>query len=137
MSERRGWILWTSLLFAGAVLCRSAAAADDNACVAWGKELFLNHCAACHGEGGGGNGPLASSLKTAPSDLTLITKTHDNRYPREWVEGFIEGGKTIGSHGKREMPVWGKVFESTSPLGKAGAKAAISALTDYIATIQK
>jgi hypothetical protein len=35
------------------------------------------------------------------------------------------------------MPVWGQIFTKDSALGPSGAQAAISALTDYIATIQK
>jgi mono/diheme cytochrome c family protein len=131
------WKLWsTSLLAGGLFFGVWNLAAEDKACVAWGKQLFANNCAACHGEEGRGNGPAANSLKTQPTDLRLISKTHEGKFPREWVEGFIEGSATLGSHGKREMPVWGQIFTKNSTLGPAGAQAAISALTDYIATIQ-
>jgi mono/diheme cytochrome c family protein len=132
------WKLWSiSLLVGGLVVGAWSVAAEDKACVAWGKELFANNCASCHGEEGRGNGPAANSLKTAPTDLTLISKTHEGKFPREWVSGFIDGSAMLGSHGKREMPVWGQVFTKNSSLGAAGAQAAISALTDYIETIQK
>ena len=135
VSARRFWSV--TMLVAALVATAGFAGADDKACTAWGKELFVNHCAPCHGMGGGGNGPAANALKTAPADLTLIAKTHEGHFPREWVEGFIEGTKALRSHGKREMPVWGPIFASQSVFGEAGAKAAIEALADYIETLQK
>jgi mono/diheme cytochrome c family protein len=139
MTTISGWKLWSISLLVGAlVAAASYVDAADKGSVAWGKELFRNYCAPCHGEQGVGNGPAANSLKTAPSDLTLISKTHEGHFPREWVEGFIDGSAaTMGSHGKREMPIWGQVFAQNSVLGPAGAQAAINALTDYIETIQK
>jgi mono/diheme cytochrome c family protein len=131
------WKVWSISLLAGGVAFGAwNVAAEDKACVAWGKELFSNNCASCHGEAGSGNGPVANSLKTQPTDLRLISKTHEGKFPREWVRGFIEGSATLGSHGKREMPVWGQLFTKNSALGPSGAEAAISALTDYIETIQ-
>ena len=37
-----------------------------------GREMFLRHCASCHGETGKGDGPLAGELTAAPADLTRI-----------------------------------------------------------------
>ena len=34
-----------------------------------GTKLFANHCAACHGVGGRGDGPLAGQLSRTPTDL--------------------------------------------------------------------
>src|SRR6266404_884130 len=42
----------------------------DALAVASGRRLFLDHCAACHGPGGHGDGPAAAALKPAPADLT-------------------------------------------------------------------
>lgn len=42
------------------------AAAD----IAAGRQLFMAHCTACHGETGHGDGPAAASLKPPPADLT-------------------------------------------------------------------
>jgi putative copper export protein/mono/diheme cytochrome c family protein len=38
--------------------------------IAVGKTLFAQHCAACHGEEGRGDGPAAQGLDPPPSDLT-------------------------------------------------------------------
>jgi mono/diheme cytochrome c family protein len=35
-----------------------------------GEELYQQHCAACHGESGDGNGPEAKELSAQPSDFT-------------------------------------------------------------------
>jgi mono/diheme cytochrome c family protein len=40
------------------------------ATLAAGRELFLQYCAACHGQGGKGDGPKARGLAARPADLT-------------------------------------------------------------------
>lgn len=35
-----------------------------------GKQLFMQNCAACHGNEGKGNGPAAAALEPKPADLT-------------------------------------------------------------------
>ena len=35
-----------------------------------GRTLYKTHCAACHGEGGKGDGPAASAMKPPPRDHT-------------------------------------------------------------------
>ena len=42
----------------------------EAASVASGRRLFAEHCAACHGTGGRGDGPAADSLLQRPADLT-------------------------------------------------------------------
>jgi hypothetical protein len=39
------------------------------------RELYLEHCASCHGETGGGDGPLAESSWPRASNLNLLTPT--------------------------------------------------------------
>lgn len=41
----------------------------DAASIADGKQLWLQHCASCHGKTGKGDGPKAANLKTLPHDL--------------------------------------------------------------------
>jgi mono/diheme cytochrome c family protein len=41
-----------------------------NGNAAEGKALFVQHCAACHGESGKGNGPGGMALKPPPTDFT-------------------------------------------------------------------
>ena len=35
-----------------------------------GRQLYIAHCAACHGDGGKGDGRAACDLTTRPADLT-------------------------------------------------------------------
>jgi mono/diheme cytochrome c family protein len=102
----------------------------------WGKELFLKHCAACHGRDALGDGPAAASLKTRPADLTRIRQRHDGTFPRFDVVRYIEGNRPVAAHGSSEMPVWGRIFRAR-PSGSAGASPEIYALTDYLQSIQQ
>jgi mono/diheme cytochrome c family protein len=56
-------------------------AQEEEASIAWGKDLFLKRCASCHGEEGKGNGPAAVALKNPPADLTQISKKMVARFP--------------------------------------------------------
>ena len=38
--------------------------------LASGRQLYVTHCAACHGDGGRGDGPSAAGFVSKPSDLT-------------------------------------------------------------------
>lgn len=46
------------------------------ASVASGRALFHEHCIACHGDRGRGNGPLAVGLDPPPADLVLHVPQH-------------------------------------------------------------
>ncbi|MBT8333023.1 MAG: c-type cytochrome [Deltaproteobacteria bacterium] len=41
-----------------------------------GQHIYGNRCASCHGEGGGGDGPLAEDLKPSPADLVKRLEGH-------------------------------------------------------------
>ena len=76
-----------------------------------GQDLYRAHCAACHGLDGKGDGPVASTLKAKPADLTALVKNSDERFPEARVRRIITGDSaTTMSHGTREMPVWGPIF---------------------------
>jgi len=75
-----------------------------------GPELFRAHCAACHGEDGKGNGPMAPALKTTAPNLTVLAKNHGGQFPTESVRRLIAGDEISASHGSREMPIWGPIF---------------------------
>jgi hypothetical protein len=54
-----------------------------------------------------GNGPLSENLKTKPTDLTVLSKINNGVFPLNSIYEIIDGRKSIGSHGTREMPIWG------------------------------
>jgi mono/diheme cytochrome c family protein len=76
-----------------------------------GAALFKAYCTACHGADGKGDGPMATFLKAAPSDLTRIAVRNHGVYPGTRVERIISGEEQIArGHGTRDMPVWGPIF---------------------------
>lgn len=105
-----------------------------------GQDLYVQYCASCHGESGDGRGPLADSLRRAPSDLRLIAQRNGGRFDESYVMGFIDGRRTVAEHGPRDMPVWGAVFEEKERPGRYPAYISLlhsRALTDYLHSIQR
>ncbi|MEZ4280790.1 MAG: cytochrome c [Myxococcota bacterium] len=105
-----------------------------------GKNLYLQHCASCHGESGDGSGPLAASLVTPPSDLRKIAARNGGRFDESDVMAYIDGRKNVAAHGPRAMPVWGAVFQEENRPEHYPAYTSLlhsRALTDYLRTIQE
>jgi mono/diheme cytochrome c family protein len=74
--------------------------------IAEGKMYSRSSCAACHGIGAKGDGPVSTELKTRPTDLTVLAKNNNGVLPYDMVYQVIDGrNPTIASHGTREMPV--------------------------------
>ena len=102
-----------------------------------GAEMFKAYCAACHGIEGKGNGPAASALKKAPTDLSELAKNNGGKYPELTVVIAIKGDAAIASHGSIDMPVWGRLFRDTVSHGDQGeVQLRISNLASYIKTLQ-
>ncbi len=72
-----------------------------------GKAEYLSSCAPCHGTDGKGKGPLSSKLKTKAADLTTVAKKNNGVFPLSAVYEAVDGRSATGSHGTREMPIWG------------------------------
>lgn len=101
-----------------------------------GPALFKAYCAVCHGNDATGDGPLATSLKTAPSDLTRIAARNHGVYPRARIERIISGEEQIpGGHGTRAMPVWGPIFSQIAWDEDLG-RLRIHNLAEYIGQLQ-
>ena len=101
-----------------------------------GPELFKAYCATCHGKDGKGGGPMATSLRIAPADLTRIATRNGGTFPFVQVQKIISGeerGPT--THGTREMPVWGPIFSEVSWDQDLG-RVRIYSLARYLETIQ-
>lgn len=61
-----------------------------------GRSLYRTHCAACHGEGGAGDGPAASGMWPPPADLRWVLRrpmTTDGYLM--WAIG--DGGTALGT----------------------------------------
>lgn len=101
-----------------------------------GKEMFNSYCAVCHGKDAKGNGPAASAMKTAPSDLTLLAKNNGGKYPAAHVAAVIKGQALTPSHGSQDMPIWGPLFSSISQGHEAQVQQRIANLVTYIEGVQ-
>jgi len=77
-----------------------------------GKQEFMHSCAACHGENGKGDGPVAEVLAVKPPDLTTIRKRHGGEFPAPWVYRIVDGRTEVPAHGRRDMPVWGDRYRA-------------------------
>lgn len=101
-----------------------------------GKEMYVNYCASCHGVAGKGDGPAAVALKTAPPDLTTLSRRNQGKFPSAHVAQAIKGDTATPAHGSKDMPVWGPVFSSLNKGDQALVQLRISNLTKYIEAMQ-
>lgn len=103
-----------------------------------GRTLFTTYCASCHGTSARGDGPVASSLRVRPTDLTQFAAKNGGVFPAART-GRIIDGRDVGAHGNPDMPVWGRVFRSSQGPGAADAqtKARVAAIVRYLESIQE
>ena len=127
---------------AAAALAGAAAAGEaefDRVLAEMGAEYYFHYCASCHGVDARGGGPAATSLKTAPADLTRIAARRDGRFPDAEVARFIDGRFAPAAHGSREMPVWGERFGERIPeagVSEEIVRGRILVLVEYLKSIQ-
>jgi mono/diheme cytochrome c family protein len=111
--------------------------------MSYGEAEYLNSCAVCHGLEGKGDGPLGDELVRRPADLTKISRRNGGTFPYNRVYAVIDGRYAIPSHGKREMPVWGRQFleDDTNLYGPAGGEIVTSEriheLAGYVQSLQR
>jgi mono/diheme cytochrome c family protein len=104
-----------------------------------GEENFQRLCAACHGSGGQGDGPVAEVLSVAVPDLTRIGERNGGQFPRETIKQQIDGRDRITAHGSMQMPVWGYEFyidEGAGAFSEEGVSDTLDALVEYLAMLQ-
>ena len=124
-------------LLVGLLVPAGAAAQDSRKQSIPGGELYRTYCATCHGTAARGDGPLASSMRRKPADLTEIAKRNGGDYPTELVFRTIDGRKPVRGHGGPDMPVWGDAFERSRDGGDTErVQRMIQSLVDYLETIQ-
>ena len=99
-----------------------------------GKQMYVNYCASCHGLNGKGNGPVAPALKFQPTDLTVLSKNNDGKFPTAHVLSVLQFGGP--AHGTADMPVWGTVLASMDETSSQGRMLGVSNLRHYLETIQ-
>ena len=101
-----------------------------------GRDTFNYYCASCHGRDARGNGPVASTLKTRPANLTKLAANNHGQFPIERVKAIVTQGRPdTPAHGSSDMPVWGPIFQSLDPSDPI-ARARIDNVVAYLESIQ-
>jgi len=103
-----------------------------------GAQVFATHCSACHGVLGEGDGPQAAGLGTRVPNLRTLSRRNDGAFPAEFVASLIDGRAMPEAHIRRDMPVWGDVFEATAEIvpGAESPQLRVDALVVYLRELQ-
>ena len=102
-----------------------------------GRDTFEFYCASCHGRDGTGDGPIASSLRIPPADLTTLAARSGGRFSRELVREFVthDGQTDAPAHGSSDMPIWGPIFRTLETSDQM-VETRIQNLIEYVESIQ-
>jgi mono/diheme cytochrome c family protein len=131
--------------FIGLLLALVSSGAMPAEKVDLGRGEYASNCLNCHGVKGDGNGPYASLLNKAPSDLSKLAKSNKGVFPFAYVYEVIDGRQAVKGHGLRDMPIWGnayrieagdKLFESHYD-PEIYVRTRILALIEYVSRLQK
>ncbi|MDX1781568.1 MAG: cytochrome c [Thalassovita sp.] len=115
---------------------------DNSDQVAAGRDLYMRHCATCHGLEADGNGPMASILLVPPKNLSRLAAENGGDLPLLRMIQRIDGRDPLVSHGSA-MPVYGEFFEGDDTALKTGSgqpvmtSRPIADLMAYLLTIQE
>ena len=101
-----------------------------------GQGMFKSYCAPCHGVDGKGNGPAATALKPAPTDLTQLTKQNHGKFPDSHIVAVLQFGTEVPAHGSAAMPVWGPILGKMEQANSQQKQLRISNLSRYLESIQ-
>lgn len=112
------------LLFASVGAGLAAYAVAQQGDIGKGKALYLEHCAACHGKEGKGDGPDAKDLNPKPRNHT------DGNYMNRLRDNYLftvvkNGGQAVGK--SDQMSGWGNILTDQE----------ITDLIAYIRTLAK
>jgi mono/diheme cytochrome c family protein len=105
-----------------------------------GQETYMRFCAACHGESGQGDGPVAAGLPITVPDLTRLQQRTGDKFKTELLHKIIDGREIVILHGTRYMPVWGYEFwveEGGDEEAKERVDRIVDNLIEYLRTIQR
>jgi mono/diheme cytochrome c family protein len=104
-----------------------------------GEETYMRYCAACHGETGTGNGPVAAGLPITVPDLSRLQQRSGDAFEADLLRKIIDGREVVVVHGTRYMPVWGYEFwveEGADEQAKERVNIIVDNLIEYLRSIQ-
>ena len=103
-----------------------------------GASIFRNHCAACHGLDGRGNGPASQALRRQAPDLTRLSRRNDGAFPAIHVRNTIMFGSDdlLPAHGSKDMPIWGPIFHEIDFDQDLG-NVRLENITQYLESMQR
>jgi mono/diheme cytochrome c family protein len=101
-----------------------------------GKQMYVNYCAPCHGVDGRGNGPAATALKNLPSDLTVLSRNNNGKFPDAHIVAVLQNGTAISAHGSAGMPVWGPILGKMNQTNSQDRMLRISNLSHFLESMQ-
>jgi mono/diheme cytochrome c family protein len=102
-----------------------------------GQQMYANYCTPCHGQDGKGQGPVASALKSQPSDLTTLSRNNNGKFPATHVTAILQNGVSIPAHGNAAMPVWGPILGRMDVTNPQDKELRIANLSHYLRTMQQ
>ena len=102
-----------------------------------GKQMYTSYCAPCHGVDGRGHGPAASALRSQPTDLTTLVRSHNGKFPESHIVAVLQFGADVPAHGSATMPVWGPILGNMNRANAQDRQLRISNLSRYLETIQE
>ena len=88
---------------------------------------------------------MKSELVKRVPDLTALARNNNGVFPFDRVYQIIDGRQEVKAHGPREMPVWGRAFNTQSSVffenyppydAESAARSRILALTEYLYRLQ-
>jgi len=105
--------------------------------LAEGQDDYAVHCAACHGETGKGDGPMAKLLVRPPTDITTLRAANGGTFPFWRVFDIVTGSSSVAGHDTFQMPhFWARFRSDDYRLGYRDAHIRVLLLTHYIESIQ-
>jgi len=127
---------WITAMLCAAWCVAAPHAEDDGDALGVGEAAWIEHCAACHGRGGNGDGPFAALLRTPPPDITLLAQRNGGEFPTERALRSVDGRAMPGAHGAADMPIWGRLWREGGAR-EAAVQARLRDVIAYLQTLQK
>lgn len=101
-----------------------------------GKQMFVNYCAPCHGADARGHGPASAALRSTPTDLTALARSHNGRFPDSHIVSVLRFGSELPAHGSSQMPVWGPILGRMGQVNSQARELRMANLSRYLETLQ-